>query len=74
MKPNWEKFGRLVIDKLFEGYMEIDCADVQEFGLKCGILHSVPGGFDPDLHDDRTGILEPGDSYLIITESPSQEP
>jgi hypothetical protein len=62
MTPDWEAFGREVMDAWPEG--GIDGFDLQDLAEKHGIILSVPGGFDPDKHNDDGYGLESGDPWF----------
>lgn len=65
-KPDWEAFGRCVMERWLEGDAEVDLFDVQMWAEKHAIITKVPGGFDPDNHIDINGCAEPGDDWFQI--------
>lgn len=64
----WEQFGRKVMAEMWSGAMEIDCADVQDWAEKAGLI--VEERYDPAVHGDGLADfdVEPGD--LIHTYAP----
>lgn len=72
--PDWEDFGRRVLERFCEGDSEIDMLDVQEWGEETGVLIPKPGGFDPEADIDVTGASTAGDPfYLVAPRSESKE-
>ena len=66
-KPDWEDFGRRVLERWREGDMNIDMCDVQDWAEETGIIAKIPGGFDPEKHTDTIGCAEPGDDWYQMT-------
>ena len=63
IKPDFEAFAR----ELMRGWPDdggIDGFNLQDMAEKHGLLRAVPGGFDPDVHDDMGWGLEPGDRWF----------
>ena len=58
-------FARQVIEASFEG-ADFDGAYAQEEALRLGLIKEVPGGFDPEVHDDPSGVCEPGDRFYRL--------
>lgn len=56
--PDWEGFGRAVMD--FWPESAPDGFDLHVLAIKHRILTEVPGGFDPERHSDATGSAESG--------------
>lgn len=55
-------FAEAVLRRLWEGY-ELDGADIQDLGLKHGLIRAVP--YDPAVHSDILGVgPEPGDEWF----------
>lgn len=45
---------------------DIDIGDLQDMAIKAGVLKAVPGGFDPEEHEDTCGYgAEPGDEWFM---------
>ena len=60
--PDWEGFGR----DLLEEWPVRDLTDGELFdaALRNGLIHEIPGGYDPDKHIDSECICpEPGDPW-----------
>ncbi len=64
-----KKFTEIILGLFVEGVSEIDMFDVQEWGVKTGVLRQVV--FDPEQHIDVTGASEVGDPYFEIVEAAS---
>lgn len=65
-EPNFQGFA----DAIMEHWpmSDVDGADLQELAVKFGIIAPIPGGFDPEEHDDEVGYgAEPGDPWFQFT-------
>lgn len=56
--------------ELFKTWWEFDCtgfdgADIQELGIKHGLLEMVP--YDPEKHGESDWGHKPGDDWLQLT-------
>ena len=63
-KPDWEGFGRAVMENWPEG--DLDGFALQDAAKKFGVIVPVDGGFDPEKHSDVFGCAEPGDPWFLI--------
>jgi hypothetical protein len=62
-KPDWEGFGRDLLDSWPVG--DIDGDDLFDLALKHRLVVSIPGGFNPEIHEDYEGIgPDPGDPWF----------
>ena len=62
-KPDWIAFGKDIMEFWPEG--DVECGDLQELAVKPRLLVKVPGGFDPEIHEDFYGCAEPGDPWFM---------
>lgn len=61
--PDWEGFAKAITGDWPDD--DVDGADVFQCAVKHRLIIEVPGGFDPDKHDDDHGIgLLPGDPFF----------
>jgi hypothetical protein len=61
---DWEAFGRAVMENW--PYGDVDGGDLQDLAEQHGLIRRVPGGFDPDVHEDELGMADPGDSWFVL--------
>jgi len=61
-QPNWEGFARAIVNEW--PVRDIDGAELFEAALKFNLIRPIPGGFDPEEHNDNEGIYpDPGDPW-----------
>lgn len=66
MKPDWEGFGRALMEQWPTA--DIDGADLFDLSPRHALIAEVPGGYDPDHHIDAEGICpEKGDPWYEYT-------
>jgi hypothetical protein len=66
----WAKLGVAVMEGWPDGFGDIDGFQMQDMAEASGVLVAVPGGFNPEEHDDN-GESEPGDPYFFIIKRPA---
>lgn len=60
--PDWEGFGRAMVEDWPTG--DIEGSFLFDMALKYGLIKEIPGGYDPDQHEDVYGISpEDGDPW-----------
>ena len=66
----WAKLGKAVIAH-WPCFGDIDGADLFDMAVESGVLKEIPGGFNPEIHDDSEGVgAEPGDEWYEIIPTP----
>ena len=61
--PDWEGFGRRLMEEGWPVY-DIDGGTVFEAAKMFGLIRVIPGGFDPEKHEDTEGLdPEPGEEW-----------
>lgn len=66
VKPDFRGFTEAIME--FWPMGDVDGGDLQEIAIRCGIIAPVPGGFDPEEHEDEVGYgAEPGDPWFQFT-------
>jgi hypothetical protein len=67
----WARLGAAVMEGWPE-YGDLDGWQLQDAAEKAGVLVEVPGGFDPEIHEDTVGIdVQPGDDWFMILNQPA---
>lgn len=64
-KPNWEAFGKAIMEN-WQYHCDVDAADKFDLAVEYNILREIPGGFDPETHDDELGDAEKGDPWYEL--------
>jgi len=59
------KFANLILDAYWPDCNDIDGAEIQELGIKSGVMQEVPGGYDPEKHGESVYDAEPGDTWYV---------
>jgi len=62
--PDWESFGRAVMQVWPEG--DLDGFELQELAIKHHVLLPEPDGFDPSKHEDVYGCADAGDDWFVL--------
>lgn len=71
--PNWEGFGRALLEDWPTG--DIEGSFLFDMALKYALIREIPGGYDPDQHEDVWGIYpEPGDAWYEYAFGPESAP
>lgn len=61
--PDWEGFARDLLDNWPVG--DVDGATLFDLATKHGLVVEIPGGFDPEIHEDIEGVCpEKGDPWF----------
>ena len=62
--PDWEGFGRAIMDYGWPTTVSIEDADIFDLALEYQLIRKIPGGYDPERHNDAHGTCpEPGDDW-----------
>lgn len=65
-EPDFEGFARAVMGG-WPDAMSLDDVEVWDLAVKYRLLREIPGGFDPEKHDDSYGLgLEVGDPFYEL--------
>lgn len=64
-EPDWKGFG-LAMMRGWGEHCDIDACDRFELAVKFNILVEIPGGFNPEVHDDLWGDAERGDPWYRL--------
>lgn len=62
-EPNYEGFSRAIM-KNWQEHGDIDASEKFDFAVKYNLLIEIPGGFNPEIHQDFYGAAEPGDPWF----------
>jgi hypothetical protein len=63
-KPDWESFGRGIMELLEWSDISLDAGEVFEIAHKYKIIREVEGGYDPDKHYHEEIDAEKGDLWF----------
>jgi len=70
--PDWEGFGRAMVERW--PVDDVDGSELFELALAFGLLHEIPGGYDPEHHIDAEGICpELGDPWYEYAFGPTKQ-
>ena len=68
--PDWEGFGRLIVDEWPVG--DIEGSYLFDMAVKHGLIREISGGYNPDEHIDAEGICpETGDPWYEYNFGPA---
>lgn len=69
--PDWVGFGKAAMEVWPHG--DLDGFALQDLAEKHGLIRKIPGGFDPEKHEDVDGVCpEPGDDWYGRTYEPAE--
>jgi hypothetical protein len=56
------KMGEWALGDVFD-HLDLDASEVFDRALELGLLVPIPGGYDPEQHEDEYGGTQPGDPW-----------
>lgn len=59
------KFAKMILDAYWPDCFDIDGADIQEMGVKSGVMVEVPGGYNESVHGESIYDADPGDRWYV---------
>ena len=67
-EPDYKGFAQAIAESHWPGTIDFEASEIFELALEHNIIRAIPGGFDPEKHDDIEGVEpKPGDPWYEYT-------